>query len=204
MGRPVRTTAESADRIVRLFGALVCLVVMLVGLAPSTAYGRQSDADGRETDGQASYSVTATVDGDTVIIALADLSTPVGALELELLNVPTMANDECILASGLGACAQTDDGVRIVALNPTGWQESTVLLELEFTGPATDAELVIGRGTDVSGIDLVGMASTTVAPSSSGGSGTSWLIPAAIALIVGLLVVGGRKMRVTRPNSDPE
>lgn len=209
MGRSVRIVSVDPRRVVRPTFALVCLVALfaalLVGLSPDAAQARQADTDDGSTDEQVgSYSVTATVDGDNVIIGLSDLSTPVGALELELRNVPTLANEECTLLSGMGACNQSDDGVRIVALNPTGWQESTVLLELAFTGSPVDAELVIGRGTDVAGTDLVGTASTTVASASSDPSGRRWLVPAAIAAVVGLLVVGGRKIRGARPTSHPE
>lgn len=181
----------------------LAITLLLAGFAPTTAQALQTD-DGADQSG--GYTITASVNGDTVTIELAEVSTPVGALELELRNVPALVNDECVLASGMGACAQTDDGVRIVALNPTGWQEPAVLLELEFADAPTAAELVIGRGTDVTGVDLVGTASTSVdAGSSSSSSGVPvWIVPVVIAALVGLLVGVVAKRRSARPTSHPE
>jgi len=206
MGRSVRGESAKRDRFaIRVIAWCFFAVALLVtGLAPATAQALQTDD---EPDQSGGYTITASVDGDTVTIELVEVSTPVGALELELRNVPALVNDECVLTSGMGACAQTDDGVRIVALNPTGWQEPAVLLELEFADAPTAAELVIGRGTDVTGVDLVGTASTSVdaGTSSSSSSGAPvWLVPVVIAALVGLLVGVVAKRRSARPTSHPE
>lgn len=207
MGRSVRdeSTKHHGFAMRLVAPCFVAVTLLLVGVVPATGQALQTD-DGSNDSG--SYSVTASVNGDTVTIELAELSTPVGALELELRNVPALVSDECVLASGMGACAQTDNGVRIVALNPTGWQEPAVLLELRFTDAPTTAELVIGRGTDVTGVDLVGTASTTVdAGAGSGSSDQSipgWLIAIVLAGLVGLLAGVVAKRRTVRPSSHPE
>lgn len=180
-----------------LLGSLA-IAALVVG-AP-TADARQAGADG-------GFSMEAAVRGEVVTISLVEVSTPVGALELELLDVPALVSDECVLVSGMGACAQTDTGVRIVALNPTGWQEPGVLVELAFVSSPESAELVIVRGTDVNGVDLVSTVVTTVDASTtvSGDSGMpAWVLPVAAIVAVGVLVVVARQMRRTRPASHPE
>lgn len=200
-----RSTGSEPARQGRLIGRVAVAVLtalLLTGLTALSAQARQSD-----NTADPAYTITAAVAGDVITVSLDEVRVPVGALELELRNVPALVSDECTLLSGMGACAQTDEGVRIVALNPTGWQEPAVLLELEFTSSPTDAELVIGRGTDVTGTDLAGSASTMVDLSSSGSSDSSipgWAIAIVVAAVAGLVLGIVAKRRSERPTSHPE
>lgn len=171
------------------------LAVVLIAAATPHAQASQPSA----------YTITAQAEGKVITVGIADITTPVGTIDIELRGVPPLASGECVLASGSGACAQIDDVVRIVAFNLTGWQEPSVLAELEFAAEPVGAELVITKGTDVNGIDLVGAAAQEVAGSpppveDPEGSSSGWLVPLAIVAVLGLLVglvATGRRARST-------
>ena len=192
-GRLLAVTSRSRASVLRRFVLLAFVLVV----APLPLAGASQASD---------YTITADVAGNTITVAIADISIAVGTLEITLRGVPPLAAGECAIASGSGACAQVDDVVRIVGFNLTGWQEPTVIAELEFEEAPTGAELVLERGTDINGLDLVGNSELSAADASSAtaeSSGTGWIVPVVIVAALGLLAGLVAKTRRTGSTSHP-
>lgn len=154
------------------------------------------------------YSLIAEIDGEAVTVSIDNISATVGTLQIELRNVPPLVGGECTLASGSGACAQVDGNVRISAFNLSGWEAPALIAELTFTSAPTELDLVLERGTDLAGLDLVGDTSTlgTAAGSIEAGAADtstnrSWVLPLVAVAVVILLGGMARKRRTARPTS---
>ena len=142
--------------------ALVGVVGALV--SPLAGAGAQAD----------SVTVVVTVDETVVDISLAQVTEPIGALEIEVDGLPPL-RAPCVLQSGLETCSEIEGGaVRIVALNTSGWTTDTTLVTAEFTAPpAGPVGVVVPVLTDLNGSDLpVSIVAPAAPPVAADGDGS--------------------------------
>lgn len=138
--------------------------------------------------------------GDALTVSLADVSDiVVGALEVEIDGLPPLSGP-CEPISGLGACSELEGTVMFVALNPTGWAEDTVLLDVELVRGIDPGLVEVRLGTiaNVDGDRLDARLRTNAGgPAEAGDDGGPGLV---LLLVVALpvLVAGAFGVMWTR------
>ena len=128
----------------------------------------------------AAVQVVVIVDSMDLTVELTNVRTPVGAVEIEVTGLPALA-EPCELGSGLGACSEVAGVLRVVALNPSGWNDDLVLLNARLSDVALDGvTVVVPVLTDVDGVPLA--AEATLTHTGVADNGSNWTAP---------MIVGG-------------
>lgn len=166
--------------------ATATLLLVLLGAPASAQDGEPVDAD-----------LAVDIVGDELTVTLEPRTTVVGALELDITGLPDL-DGECEVVEGIGACQKTDGVLRVVALNPTGWEDRVLFARASFVESAatSDVQADLRLIADLQGDEITGAVAVSGATGGGGSNATAAII--IVGAIVAVAAIAALELRRRR------